>query len=64
MTDPDRVATYAKLREQAAVLRCRFIDGTPMWFQTSPRLIPARRVARSYTPCLTLLHTMSHVPTA
>ncbi|MEV6942986.1 cytochrome P450 [Streptomyces sp. NPDC051172] len=34
MTSPDRHALYARLRARGPVVRCRFIDGTPMWLVT------------------------------
>lgn len=34
MTDPDRAATYARVREGAGVLRCRHVDGSAVWLVT------------------------------
>jgi cytochrome P450 len=34
MTDPDRLGTYARLRESEPVARCLFFDGTPLWLVT------------------------------
>ncbi|GGQ86367.1 cytochrome P450 family protein [Couchioplanes azureus] len=34
MTDPDRVATYARLREQYRVVACRHVDDSRVWLVT------------------------------
>lgn len=42
MTDPDRLGTYARLRESEPVTRCLFFDGSPLWLVT--RYADARAV--------------------
>ncbi|MBB5802230.1 cytochrome P450 [Saccharothrix ecbatanensis] len=34
MADPDRLGTYARLREDGPVSRCLFFDGNPLWLVT------------------------------
>ncbi|MEU6060702.1 cytochrome P450 [Streptomyces sp. NPDC047097] len=60
MMDPPLLADpfggYGRLREQAPVVRGRFVDGTPVWFVT--RYDDVRRVLRDPR----FVNTPSHVP--